>query len=598
MSRRVSRKLARPLVRQLRLGERLRVVTERKPRARERGVGQRVPGIRRDGALEELPRGVVLEDAQLRQALRVEPRAVGVCGKHRLHGRGLLHGDRGKIQLLAQAGARARDERVELRAGSLLGDRGDRLALRRVLQTEVEPDGGAGLLAENEVGAQQHDVGADVLLDPAERVLRQGVRIGERQVDSHPRDALARHGAQLLAGGQLRRQHLGERDRHPRVGGPAGEVAEPEHRDRAARGADGGRGRRPRGVPGAKTGEDQPGRRGDDHGGRGDHEPAAASPGGAGARRDLLAAQCARDVERGRKPVGGITLEAPQDGAVPRGRQLRRRSPRRGRRLLELLERDGQRRVAVERLRAGDHLVEDDAEGVDVGRSRQGAALDLLGRHVVRRPEHGLRLRQRRPAGRLRAAREAEIRDDDPNAARPPLVRREHDVAALEVAVDHAGVVRGREGRGHLLDQRQRLRRRHLSGALEALGQRLAGEQLHREESEILVVEDVVDPAHVRVCHGAREVDLPQEPVHRPRIAGDLRADRLQRDPLVEDLVLGLVDLAHAAARDEAHDAESSREDLVDRDARAARAAAARHDRRLIPGTGLGQGVEPPERPE
>ena len=304
------------------------------------------------------------------------------------------------------------------------------------------------------------------------------------------------------------------------------------------------------------------------------------------------------DVERGREAVRGIALEAPQDRAVPRGRQVGRRSPRRGRRLLELLQRDRQRRVAVERLAAGDHLVEDDAERVDVGRGRQGAALDLLGRHVVRRAEHGLRLRQRRPARRLRAAREAEVGDDDPHAARPPLVGREHDVAALEVAVDHAGVVRGGERRGHLLDQRQRVRRPHPAGALEALGERLAGEQLHREEREVLVVEDVVDPAHVRVRHRAREVDLPQEPVHRPRIARDLRPDRLERDPLVEDLVLGLVDLAHAAARDEAHDAESSREDLVDRDARAARGPAARHDRRLILGTRLGQGVEPPERPE
>jgi len=52
-----------------------------------------------------------------------------------------------------------------------------------------------------------------------------------------------------------------------------------------------------------------------------------------------------------------------------------------------------------------------------------------------------------------------------------------------------------------------------------------------------------------------RELNLAPEPFDRQVVAGDVPAHGLERDPLAQLLVLDLVDLAHAAAGQEAHDA-------------------------------------------
>ena len=56
----------------------------------------------------------------------------------------------------------------------------------------------------------------------------------------------------------------------------------------------------------------------------------------------------------------------------------------RRRRFFEALDRRRQGALALERQAAGDHFVDYDAEGVEVGRRGDGAALDLLRRHVGR----------------------------------------------------------------------------------------------------------------------------------------------------------------------------------------------------------------------
>ena len=68
------------------------------------------------------------------------------------------------------------------------------------------------------------------------------------------------------------------------------------------------------------------------------------------------------------------------------------------------------------------------------------------------------------------------------------------------------------------------------------------------------VVGHVEDAADVGMGHLARELDLPPEPLDRRLVVGHLGADRLQGHALPELQVLHLVDLAHAAAGDEAHD--------------------------------------------
>ena len=61
----------------------------------------------------------------------------------------------------------------------------------------------------------------------------------------------------------------------------------------------------------------------------------------------------------------------------------------------------------------------------------------------------------------------------------------EHDVVALEVPVHDPDAVRGREAVGHLTDDREGLRRGEPSISPELVGERLAVQQLHREEHDL-----------------------------------------------------------------------------------------------------------------
>ena len=82
-------------------------------------------------------------------------------------------------------------------------------------------------------------------------------------------------------------------------------------------------------------------------------------------------------------------------------------------------------------------------------------------------------------------------------------------------------------------------------------------------EPRRLVAEEIEDPADVRMGDLPRQERLALEARNRAGILRDLRANRLQRHVLVQLAVLGLVELAHAAAGDEADDAEAVGDDLA-----------------------------------
>ena len=84
--------------------------------------------------------------------------------------------------------------------------------------------------------------------------------------------------------------------------------------------------------------------------------------------------------------------------------------------------------------------------------------------------------------------------------------------------------------------------------APDPLGQRLALEQLHRDEVLALVLVDLVDRADAGVVERRGGARLALEALERGRVLRHLRGQELQRDVAAELRVLGLVDDAHAAA--------------------------------------------------
>ena len=90
---------------------------------------------------------------------------------------------------------------------------------------------------------------------------------------------------------------------------------------------------------------------------------------------------------------------------------------------------------------------------------------------------------------------------------------------------------------------------RDLEGALaDPLAQRLALEQLHRDEVLPLVLVDRVDRADAGVVEGRGGAGLALEALERGGVPGHLGRQELERDVAAEGGVLGLVDDAHPTA--------------------------------------------------
>ena len=266
--------------------------------------------------------------------------------------------------------------------------------------------------------------------------------------------------------------------------------------------------------------------------------------------RGRLVAQVAVLLER-------LVEDAPELGRE-RGIQLR------GRERIPVQDRveDDRGRLAREGQRARRHLVEDRPEREEVRARVRELPARLLGGHV--------RHRAHRRAGR----REVVLGPDGLEAGDGPVgaparaldpgeaevqdlhlpARVHEDVRRLDVAVHDAPGVRRLEGVGDLdahgeqvLQVERRTPRHHLC-------ERLAFEQLHDDEVLPLVLldrEDRADAGMVQRRGGAR---LALEALERRSVLGELGGQELQRDAAAEARVLRLVDDAHPAASEAAHD--------------------------------------------
>ena len=208
----------------------------------------------------------------------------------------------------------------------------------------------------------------------------------------------------------------------------------------------------------------------------------------------LLVAESEPDRDRGGvgRSLLGILLEALEDEVTQvLGDVVRQR---RGR-LVDVAQSRRDRRAAVERAPAREHLVPHDAEGVEVARARGRVTEGLLRADVVRGAQH---LAVLRVTAGVEGAGDAEVGELH------EAVVAHHDVGRLDVAVHDPGLVRDAERERGLPHDRAHLARRERAALVEDRRERLAGDELHDEEGETLVLAVVEDRGDVGVHQGGR----------------------------------------------------------------------------------------------
>jgi hypothetical protein len=197
---------------------------------------------------------------------------------------------------------------------------------------------------------------------------------------------------------------------------------------------------------------------------------------------------------------------------------------------------------------AGQHLVEDAAKGVDVGAAVDRMALDLLGRDVVRRANPAAGAGER--AHGAQSLRQTEVREVDVF-----VLRRagDEDVGRLNVPVDQSQRMRGVERVGDVGGDPRHPRQGHRT-AINDVTQVRAGHEAHRQVEDAILLAAAVDRHDVGVFERGRQSSLRLEPGDGGGILRVLGCDDLQRHGAVEVDVDGLVDDAHPAAVEHAHD--------------------------------------------
>ena len=210
------------------------------------------------------------------------------------------------------------------------------------------------------------------------------------------------------------------------------------------------------------------------------------------------------------------------------------------RRLRDVLREQGANGGRLERQPAGEGVVGDDAQRVDVAAVIGDLAARLLGAHVVRGAED---LAGAGDGGILRDASDAEVHHE--RAARGAL---DHDVVGLHVAVDDALRMRVGESPADVAQDLSELRRRHRPASSDAVAERLAVDERHDEEHDVVDVVHGKDRNDVRVRQFGGGARFVQEALLERGLTGQMRLENLERHRPLECDVLREVHDSHAAA--------------------------------------------------
>ena len=365
-------------------------------------------------------------------------------------------------------------------------------------------------------------------------------------------------GEDLLRLREAAAAHIGDRDLRTRTraeppadtGGERGQQQDEGHQPAALDRAALGRGAQARGVVGVADRRRRRGHRGGQHLGEvarialdlfaDDAGREGAGDLGSDAELALDVAQAVEHDRRVGGPVIRRLLGRPQDELVELLGNTRVLDAGPGHRVGGVLEGDLHRLLALVRLLADEHLVQHDAERVDVAARVGHSACDQLGSEVGDRAEQ---LRAGGGVGR-RGTREPEVADLD------AAVLGEQHVLGLDVAVHDAGPVRGGEPGEDRVHDRHRLRHREAALLAQEFAQSDARQVLHDQVGHVAVLTLIEDVDHVRVGEprgGPRFLD---EPALEHGVIAQVAVHHLEGDPALEPQVGGHVHGRHAAARD------------------------------------------------
>jgi hypothetical protein len=208
--------------------------------------------------------------------------------------------------------------------------------------------------------------------------------------------------------------------------------------------------------------------------------------------------------------------------------------------------RHGRERFSCKCAATRQHFVEHRAKREDVAARVSLSTFQLLGRHVVHRPQHHAVAGQRAGdlCGRdgldyMRHSRDAEVEQ-----LRPGL--RKHHVGGLQIAMHDTCAMRRVErardvdgDRKDLIDGQRAL--------LQSLGERVSVEELHDEIVDAVVVADVEQRADVGVTQFRNRAGFAFEPRTALRILREVLAQHLDGNGAIKPRVARFVDLAHPA---------------------------------------------------
>ena len=197
---------------------------------------------------------------------------------------------------------------------------------------------------------------------------------------------------------------------------------------------------------------------------------------------------------------------------------------------------------------AGQHLVQDAAQRVDVRATVDGVGLDLLGSDVVGRPHP-----EARPGQASRRPRTLGQPEVGQVRVRLRGLVGDQDVGRLDVAVHESARVRGVE-RARDLGQDDAGRLEGQGTAIDHAAQVRPRHEAHGEVEHALLLAAAMDRHDVRVLEGGRQARLGPEARRRVVVLHPLGRDQLQRHGPIQIDVHRLVDDAHAPAIEQSVD--------------------------------------------